>query len=111
MKAKIKYTDEPKDGTELPERGFTVLSRAQQRAAGISAPQPPGTEYEQIEKAEVVTLRPLRGGKRDGSGRKPSGHVRMQLFVSPSTRKKIQSLAKRQKVTLSEAVERAVMVV
>ncbi len=108
MKAKVNYTDEPKDGMELPEKGVAVLSRTQQRTAGIPAPQPPGTEYERTEKAGVVTLRPLRGGKRDGAGRKPSGHVRMQLLISTSTRKKIQRLAKRQNVTLSEAVERAV---
>lgn len=107
MKAKIKYTEEPKDGLELPDEGFVVLSRAKQRAAGIPEPQP-GTKYERNEKAGVVTLRPLRGGKRAGAGRKPSGHVRIQLLVSPTTRKKILILAKRQKVTLSEAVERAV---
>lgn len=110
MKAKIKYTEEPKDGLELPNEGFVVLSRAKQRVAGIPEPQP-GAEYERSEKAGVVILRPLRGGKRTGAGRKPSGHVRMQLLVSPTTRKKILTLAKRQKITLSKAVERAVAAV
>jgi len=50
-------------------------------------------------------MTPRRGGRREGAGRKPSGHVRMQLLVSPSTRRKIESLAKRRRVTISEAVE------
>jgi len=94
---------------ELPERGFEVLVGARVRAAGLPETNPPGTEYERAEGASgVVTLRAKRGGRREGAGRKPGGHVRMQLSVSPEVRRKIADLAKRQKVTLSEAVERAV---
>ena len=103
MKKKIEYTDEPKDGMELPESGFEVVSRARQIAAGMPALE--AVEYERAENGGRVTLTPARGGRREGAGRKPTGHVRMQLFVSPATRRKIESLAKRRKVTLSEVVE------
>lgn len=104
MKAKIKYTEEPKDGWELPETGFEVVSREKQKKAGIPAVQSIGTEYERSESGGKVTLRP-RGGKREGAGRKPAGHVRMQLLVLPKTRLKIERLAKKQKVTLSKVVD------
>jgi len=110
MKKRITYRDEPKDGMELPEEGsFGVLSSEQARVIGLPAVNPPGTEYERTENAAgQVRLRATRGGRREGAGRKASGHVRMQLLVSPKTRKKIAALARRQRVSLSEAVERAV---
>jgi hypothetical protein len=108
MKTKIKYVDEPKDGMELPEKGYEVIARAKEQDFQIPAPPPPEMQYQRAETAGVVTLRPLHGGKRQGAGRKPSGSVRMQICVSASTRSKIQQFAKRQKVTLSEVVERAV---
>jgi len=103
MKKKTEYTDEPKDGMELPESGFEVVSRTRQIAAGLPALE--ATEYERAENGGRVTLTPVRGGRREGAGRKPTGHVRMQLLVSPATRRKIESLAKRQKITLSAVVE------
>ena len=103
MKKKIKYTDEPKDGMELPESSFEVVSRERQIAAGLPAPK--DLEYDRAEAGGRVTLKARRGGRREGAGRKPSGHVRMQLLISPAARRKIESLARRRKVTLSEAVE------
>jgi len=103
MKKKIEYTDEPQDGLELPESGFEVVSRARQMAAGLAAPEV--LAYDRVEAGGHVVLAPRRGGRREGAGRKATGHVRMQLLVSPETRRKIESLAKRRKVTLSEAVE------
>ena len=110
MKKKMRYTDEPKDGMELPEDGsFEVLTAGRARAAGVPAVQPPGTEYECTKSpAGRVTVRVQRGGRREGAGRKPTGNVRMQLLISPAARSKIAALARRQKVSLSEAVERAV---
>ncbi|MFZ4774690.1 MAG: hypothetical protein ACOYM3_04965 [Terrimicrobiaceae bacterium] len=103
MKKKIEYTDEPKDGMELPESGFKVVSRARQISAGL--PSMDAAEYERAANGDRVTLTPVRGGRRQGAGRRPTGHVRMQLLVSPATRRKIESLAKHRKVTLSEVVE------
>ena len=55
--------------------------------------------------------RPQRGGVRVGAGRKPAGHVRMQIVVTPQTRRRIEALAKRERLTLSGAVERLAAVV
>jgi hypothetical protein len=108
MRNKINYVSEPKDGMELPDAGFEVIARNEQRASDFPGPPPSTMGYEQTEKAGIVTLRPLHGGRRDGAGRKPTGNVRMQLSVSTSTRKKIQRLAKKRDVTFSEVVEQAV---
>ena len=105
MNRKITYKNEPKDGLELPPSGFEVIPRARQRTAGLPPPDPPGTDYDVSATGDHVILTPQRGGRRKGAGRKSSGHVRMQLLVSPITRKKIEALAKRHKVTLSAAVE------
>jgi len=47
----------------------------------------------------------MRGGARKGAGRRRSGHVRLQLSISPATRKKIEAIAKLKKISLSQAVE------
>lgn len=103
MKKKIEYQDEPKDGIELPASGFEVVSRSRQVAAGLAAPE--AVEYDRTSVGGRVVLTPHRGGRRAGAGRKPTGHVRMQLLVSPATRRKIESLAAQRNVTLSQAVE------
>ena len=46
-----------------------------------------------------------QGGRRNGAGRKSSGHVRMQICVSPVIRNHIRKLARAQKTTLSAVVE------
>ncbi len=104
MKKKINYTDEPKDGAELPESGYDVLSRStvakKWKELAFSGPS-----YDQVQKGEKIQLVPLRGGVREGAGRKRSGHVRLQLSISPATRKKIEAIAKLKKISLSQAVE------
>ncbi|HEY5792198.1 MAG TPA: hypothetical protein VIS74_02805 [Chthoniobacterales bacterium] len=105
METRVNYTDEPKDGLELPASGFKVLTRAEEKAWGLEPPAP-GTEYERTEKDGVVRLAPKRGGARPGAGRKPTGHVRMHILVSKEARQKILRLAKKQKITISEAVDR-----
>lgn len=55
--------------------------------------------------------RRMWGGVRVGAGRKPVGHVRMQIVVTPQTRRRIEALAKREHLTLSGAVERLVAAV
>lgn len=104
MKKKINYTDEPKDGAELPESGYDVLSQStvakKWKELAFSGPS-----YDQVQKGEKIQLVPLRGGVREGAGRKRSGHVRLQLSISPATRKKIEAIAKLKKISLSQAVE------
>lgn len=102
---KKKYTEEPKaDGWEFD--ASRRLTPSEVAAAGIPTPgKMTGLEWERAEAEGVVTLRPKRGGARAGAGRKAKGHVRMQLLVSPETRRRIEALAKRRRMTLSEAVE------
>ncbi|NDG72421.1 MAG: hypothetical protein EBY32_14240 [Proteobacteria bacterium] len=104
MKKKINYTDEPKDGLELPDTGFEVLtsSVASQKWPALSVTQ---DGYIKIQKGQKIQLTPKRGGTRAGAGRKSTGHVRLHLAISPATRKKIESIAKLKNITLSEAVE------
>jgi len=104
MKKKIKYTDEPQDGLELPESGYKVLS-----GSGVSKKWKELSlseeGYDKFQHGEKFQLIPKRGGVRKGAGRRRTGHVRLQLSISPATRQKIESLAKIKKISLSEAVE------
>jgi len=104
MKKKINYADEPKDGLELPESGYDVISRSsvskKWKELAFSGP-----DYERLEKDEKIQLVPARGGSRAGAGRKRTGHVRLQLSISPATRKKIEAIAKLKNISLSQAVE------
>ena len=99
MKKKINYTDEPKDGAELPESGYEVLNRSMvsQKWKELEFS---GPSYDQLQKGEKIQLVPMRGGAR-----RRSGHVRLQLSISPATRKKIEAIAKLKKISLSQAVE------
>lgn len=104
MKMKIKYTDEPKDGLELPESAYEVLSSSivskKWKELSVS-----GEGYDKLQKGEKIQLVPMRGGSREGAGRKRTGHVRLQLSISPDTRKKIEAMAKLKNISLSQAVE------
>ena len=104
MKKKINYTDEPKDGAESPESGYEVLNRSMvsQKWKELEFS---GPSYDQLQKGEKIQLVPMRGGARKGAGRRRSGHVRLQLSISPATRKKIEAIAKLKKISLSQAVE------
>lgn len=104
MKKKIRYTDEPKDGFELPEEGFEILKSdiGSKKLKSLAVENVP---YDKRFVGGKVRLLPRRGGARAGAGRKPSGHVRLQLSVSPSTRRKIEAIAKLRNLTLSQAVE------
>ncbi len=105
MKMKIKYTDEPKDGLELPESAYEVLrnSIVSKKWRELSASSKEG--YDKLQKGEKIQLVPTRGGAREGAGRRPTGHVRLQLSISPATRKKIEAIAKLKNISLSQAVE------
>ena len=105
MKMKIKYTDEPKDGLELPESAYEVLrnSIVSKKWRELSASSKEG--YDILQKGEKIQLVPTRGGAREGAGRRPTGHVRLQLSISPATRKKIEAIAKLKNISLSQAVE------
>ena len=104
MKKKIRYTDEPKDGLELPEEGFEILTSgiASKKLKSLAVEKGPYDKHVVRGQARLI---PRRGGARAGAGRKPSGHVRLQLSVSPSTRRKIEAIAKLRNLTLSQAVE------
>lgn len=104
----VKYTQEPK-GKGWKFDSSRRLTKSETAAAGIPTPaQIAAVEWERTETKGAVTLRPVRGGARAGAGRKSKGHVRMQLLVSPATRRKIEAVAKRRKLTLSEAVDQIV---
>ena len=104
MKKKIKYTNEPTDGLELPESGYEVLSGSsvstKWNELSVS-----GEGYEKLQKGEKLQLTPKRGGVREGAGRKRSGHVRLQLSISSATRQKIEAIAKLKRISLSQAVK------
>jgi hypothetical protein len=104
MNKKINYTAEPKDGLELPDEGFEVISSAKMSKKWKSLAVD-GAEYEARVTAQKIQLKPKRGGSRLGAGRKPTGHVRLQLSVSSATRQKIEAIAKSRNVTMSQAVE------
>ena len=91
MKNKAKqpqYKEESRDGLELPVDA-KILTRDGKKALGIQPPTATaGHEWERIEEKDKVILKSRRGGKRPGAGRKPKGHVRMQVLVSKSTKEK-----------------------
>ena len=107
MKSKGKqreYTAEPQDGSELPDDA-KILTREEEKALGFQIHSATaGLEWERIEEKNKVTLKPRQGGKRPGAGRKPKGHVRMQVLVSKSTKEKIRRLAKKRGVSISAVV-------
>jgi hypothetical protein len=52
-----------------------------------------------------VALRLSKGGARPGAGRNPKGNEPMLIHISPVVRKRIESLAKKEKTTLSAVIE------
>ena len=107
-KPTVKYSEEPKDSGWHFDAKAKTLNVEQLRALGLPVENPPGTEYRRTEIAGRVTMEPKRGGARPGAGRKPGGNVRLQLLVPSETREKIEEIAAREHITLSEAVCRAV---
>ena len=67
MKKKINYTDEPKDGAELPESGYEVVSRSTiaKKWKELAFYE---LGYDQLQKGEKIQLVPMRGGSPQGSG-------------------------------------------
>jgi hypothetical protein len=53
----------------------------------------------------ALETRPLHGGARIGSGRKPNGNVRITLRLKPDTVKRLHVVAARRKATLSSVAE------
>lgn len=101
----IEYTEEPTDAGWKFNPRAKPLDASALAALGV-APPAPGSSYKRTERAGGVTV--TRGGKRPGAGRKPAGHVRIQLSVSVETRKKLEALAK-ETGSLSSAAEKAIM--
>ena len=109
MKKKtVIYSEEPKDPSWRFDPKAKAMSAEQLRALGMPPQNPQGTAYERTETAGQVMLTPKRGGARIGAGRKANGNVRLQLLVPSETREKIERIAAREKISLSEAVCRAV---
>jgi len=107
MKKKIiEYREEPRERGWNFDPGAKPLDEAAQRAQGIPEPNAAGSAYERLEVSGKVVVKPLRGGKRPGAGRKSSGHVRLNLLVPEETKQELMKLAKRDRVTLSEAFRR-----
>lgn len=107
MKKKIiEYREEPRERGWKFDAGAKPLSAAAQRAHGIPEPNAAGSSYERSETNGKVLVKPPRGGKRPGAGRKSSGHVRLNLLVPAETKEELKKLAERDRVTLSEAFRR-----
>jgi len=107
MKKKIiEYREEPRDRGWKFDSGAKPLDEAAQRARGIPESNPAGSAYERLETGGKVIVKPRRCGKRPGSGRKSSGHVRLNLLVPPETKEELKKLAARDQVTMSEAFRR-----
>jgi hypothetical protein len=51
-------------------------------------------DVEILTRGKKVMLKPKRGGALTGAGRKPKGHLRMQVLVSKRAKDKIRRLAK-----------------
>lgn len=99
---------------EFPISGNARLAGATHRELNQIEISPFGLHWPELDEdlstAGIIAgrLGPVHGGSRPGSGRKPLGHVRMQLSVKPEVRDKIQKFAETHAYTLSEAVERMV---
>lgn len=62
--------------------------------------------WQKIEAPEGITrYRVVHGGARPGAGRKPTGHVRLSLNVSPRAKAALQRRAKKEHKTLSAVIE------
>ena len=107
IKKQLEYEVEPKDGMELPVDA-QILTREEERALGFQPPSATaGREWDRIKGKNQIILKPRRGGKRPGAGRKPKGHVRMQILVSKTIRDKIRQKAKKRGVSMSAIVSDA----
>jgi hypothetical protein len=107
-KRTVTYSAEPSTDGWAFDANAKPLNPRQLEHLGLADNDPSGTEYERSEKSGIVALRPTRGGPRQGAGRKSTGNVRLQLLVAPATREKIEAIAAREKITLSEAVSRVI---
>jgi hypothetical protein len=103
----VKYTEEPDDDLMLPDHA-EILTSKQEEETGIPSPEETaGEEWERTVRGAKVILKPKRGGARPGAGRKPKGHLRMQVLVSKKAKDKIRLLAKKRGVSMSAVVSEA----
>lgn len=107
-KRTIHYSEEPVDAGWKFDAKAKPLDAEQRRSIGVSEIDSTGTTYHRVESTKGVRLHAERGGARPGAGRKNKGHVRLQLLVPPTTRAKIERIAAREQISLSEAVSRAI---
>jgi hypothetical protein len=107
-KQTIQYNEEPVDDGWKFDAKANPLDARQRRAIGLPEKNPPGPPYQRTESSGHVVVRAGGGGARPGAGRTTMGHVRLQLLIPPATRAKIEKIAARDHISLSEAVSRAV---
>lgn len=107
-KGKVIYSEEPRDTDTLPE-GSVPLTREQESAHGLPPPEETkGVSWKRTQRGDTVTLVSRRGGARPGAGRKPKGHVRLQIVLPEKTRAKVRHLARKRGATQSEIVAEAI---
>jgi hypothetical protein len=100
----VNYTHEPVDELTLPDDA-EILTRKQEAEQGLpSSEDTTGLDWERSVSGKKVILNPKRGGARPGAGRKPKGHLRMQVLVSKKAKEKISRLAKKRGVSMSAVV-------
>lgn len=100
----VRYEEEPVDDLILPEAA-EILTRKEEAEHGLASPEDTaGLEWKRTTCGNQVVLKPKRGGARLGAGRKPKGHLRMQVLVSKKAKEKISRLAKKRGVSMSTVV-------
>ena len=104
---KINYVEEPRDEWALPDEAEVLSKENEQKLGFLDPSQTKGIDWERQSLKSKVILRPKPGGARPGAGRKPKGHVRMQILVKPQTRERIRRMAKKRGTTISEVVAEA----
>lgn len=104
----MKNTPKPRDEeVALDEDDAPILTSELLAKASRAGPvNPPGSRLVRVPSAPGETVyKVVRGGMRAGAGRKPSGHVRLSLNVSPRTKAALQRRAKKERKTLSAVIE------
>jgi hypothetical protein len=104
MKHSAKHRPEE---VELDDDDAPILTPELLAKAKLVGPaNPPGSKLVRVPSAPGETVyKVVRGGVRPGAGRKPSGHVRLSLSVSPRAKAALERRAKKEHKTLSAVIE------
>ncbi len=94
--------DEDIDYSEIPE----ITPEMMKTARRVGPMIPPGSKFVRVPApAGMVRYKVVHGGARPGAGRKPTGHVRVGLNISPKAKANLLRRAKREHTTISAVVE------